>query len=57
MPLQAVRLHEALTKAGVRNQLVTVAGGGHGGFSLEQESKAFEAIRGFLSSVGITPAK
>src|SRR5437868_3005037 len=32
---QAVRLHDALTRAGVRNQLVTIPGGGHGGFTDE----------------------
>lgn len=51
----AVRLHEALTKAGVRNQLVTVPGGGHGDFSADQELRAFEAVRLFLGSIGITP--
>lgn len=50
----AVRLHEALTKARVRNQLFTVPRGGHGGFSAEQQLKAFEAIRAFLASAGIT---
>jgi acetyl esterase/lipase len=50
---QAVRLHEALAKAGVRNQLYTVPGGGHGEFTLEQEMKAFETIEGFLTSLGI----
>jgi acetyl esterase/lipase len=52
----AVRLHEALTKAGVRNQLLTIPGGGHGDFTAEQELKAFEAIHTFLANVGITPA-
>lgn len=51
----AVRLHEALTKAGVKNQLFTIPGGGHGGFTAEQELKAFEAIKAFLASVGIRP--
>jgi len=50
----AVRLHEALDKAGVRNQLVTIPGGGHGGFSDEQQIKAFEAIKVFLAGAGIT---
>lgn len=52
----AVRLHEALTKAGVRNQLLTIPGGGHGDFTAEQELKAFEAIHAFLANLGITPA-
>ena len=49
----AVRLHEALTKAGVRNQLLTVPGAGHGGFTDEQELKAYEAVRAFLVGVGV----
>jgi acetyl esterase/lipase len=49
----AVRLHEALTKAGVRNQLFTIAGGGHGGFTAEQDLAAFETTRNFLESLGI----
>jgi acetyl esterase/lipase len=48
-----VRLHEALTKAGVRNQLYTIAGGGHGDFTDEQEIKAFEVARAFLVSAGV----
>jgi acetyl esterase/lipase len=45
----AVRLQEALNKAGVPNQLVTIPGGKHGGFSHDQTVKAFSAIREFLS--------
>jgi len=52
---QAVRLHEALTKAGVRNQLYTIPGGGHGNFTDEEELKAYETIRAFLTSVGAMP--
>ena len=55
---QAVRLHEALTKAGVRNQLLTIDGAGHGGFTNEQELKSFETVRAFLESLGIVaPAR
>ena len=50
---EAVRLHDALTKAGVKNQLYTVAGGGHGGFSDEQELNAWEVVRSFLVSNGV----
>jgi len=53
---QAVRLHDALSRAGVRNQLYTIAGGGHGDFTLDQEMKAFETIDVFLASVGIKPS-
>jgi acetyl esterase/lipase len=49
----AVRLHEALSKAGVRNQLLTMQGGGHGGFTAEQDILAFETTRDFLQSLGI----
>jgi fermentation-respiration switch protein FrsA (DUF1100 family) len=48
-----VGLHQALTKAGVKNQLFTIPGGGHGDFTDEQELKAWEAIRTFLVSNGV----
>lgn len=44
----ALRMHEALNKAGVANQLHTVPGGKHGGFSREERLKIFEVIHGFL---------
>ena len=43
-----VRLHEALGEAGVPNQLVTVEGGGHGGFSADDNIRIYAAIRAFL---------
>jgi acetyl esterase/lipase len=46
---QAVRLQEALNKAGVPNQLVTIPGGKHGGFSHDETVRAYSAIRDFLS--------
>ncbi len=49
----AVRLQQALDKAGVPNQLFTVPGGKHGGFSREETLKAFEAIRQFLAKAGL----
>jgi acetyl esterase/lipase len=49
----AVRLHEALTKAGVRNQLLTIPGAGHGWLTAEQDLLAFETTRAFLESLGI----
>lgn len=45
----AVRLQDALNKAGVPNQLVTIPGGKHGGFSHDQTVRAYSAIRDFLS--------
>jgi acetyl esterase/lipase len=50
---QGVRLNDALTKAGVRSQLFTIAGGGHGDFTDEQDLKAFEAVKAFLVSNGV----
>ncbi len=45
---QSVRLHKALDAAGVINQLYTVPGAGHGGFSYEQNQKSWAVIREFL---------
>jgi acetyl esterase/lipase len=45
---QSVRLHKALDAAGVPNQFVTMPGAGHGGFTYEQNQKAWAAIRAFL---------
>jgi len=53
---QAVRLKEELDKAGVPNQLYTVAGGGHGGFSPEEMQKIWATIRQFLNQNLKTPA-
>ncbi len=49
----AVRLHQALEVAGVPNQLHTVAGGGHGGWTLEQNLEAMRVIRAFLHKHGL----
>lgn len=51
---QAVRLHEALTKAGVPNQLMTIPGGRHGGFSKDEMGRIYTAIKEFLKKNGIT---
>lgn len=51
-----VRLHEALEKAGVANQLHTVPGGDHGGFTLEENLEAMRVIRAFLREHGIIDA-
>jgi acetyl esterase/lipase len=44
----AVRLHAALTAAGVTNKLVTIPGGKHGGFSREDMQRIYGMIRVFL---------
>ena len=45
---QGVRLHTALDEAGVPNQLLTVPGGGHGGFSVAENIRIYAAIGAFL---------
>jgi acetyl esterase/lipase len=45
---QAVRLHKALDASGVSNQLYTVVGGNHGGFSADENQKIWAIIRHFL---------
>lgn len=49
----AVRLHAALDKAGVPNQLVTIKGRKHGGFSREEMIQSYNAIREFLRKQGL----
>jgi dipeptidyl aminopeptidase/acylaminoacyl peptidase len=49
---QAVRLQDALAKAGTKSELYTVAGGGHGNFSPEQRSAIYLKIRQFLAGAG-----
>jgi acetyl esterase/lipase len=50
---QNVRLHQALDKAGIRNALVTIPEGKHGGFSDMEMAKAYAEIRGFLDKQNI----
>lgn len=49
----AVRLHKALSEAGVPNKLFTVPGGKHGGFTPAERSGIFVAIREFLAQNGV----
>jgi len=51
----AVRLHEALSKVGATNQLLTIPGGKHGGFTSEERTKIFSTIREFLAKNGLGP--
>jgi acetyl esterase/lipase len=50
---QAVWLRDALTKAGVQNQLVTIPGGHHGNFSPEERTRIYIAIKEFLKKNGL----
>lgn len=51
----AVRLHDGLKKAGVKNDFVTIPGGRHGGFSKDQTLMIHQRIRAFLKEAGIEP--
>lgn len=53
---QAVTLRDALAKAGVTTELVTIPGGGHGNFVAPQRDRAWTAIRAFLDKLSIPPA-
>jgi acetyl esterase/lipase len=50
---QATYFHQALDKNGVKNQLLTLTGGTHGGFSDAQYQEAFTKIFSFLREIGI----
>lgn len=50
----AVLLHEMLEAAGVPNQLLTISGGNHGGFSKEEYVLAFDTIQRFFSSYDLS---
>jgi acetyl esterase/lipase len=44
----SLRLREALNKAGVANELVTIPGGKHGRFTAGERTRIYAAIRAFL---------
>ncbi len=48
-----VRLHEALQKAGLTNQLLTIAGGKHGDFTSTENDRIWATIREFLRKQGL----
>ena len=50
-----VRLKSALDKAGVKNVLHTVKGGGHGGFSPDEQVAIFSEVQAFLRQQGVLP--
>jgi acetyl esterase/lipase len=51
---QSVRLHEALQNAGIPQKLVTIPGGKHGGFSREENERAYKEVDAFLKANGLT---
>ena len=53
---QALRLRDALNAVHAPNELVTVTGGKHGGFTPEERIRAYIAIRKFLARHGLPTA-
>jgi acetyl esterase/lipase len=49
----AVRLHQALSEAGVSNEFMTIPGGVHGKFTKEQNLEIVERIMAFLKKQGL----
>ena len=49
----AVRLHDALNQVKVPNQLLTIPGGKHGGFTPEERTRIYVTIREFLTRNGV----
>jgi len=49
----SVRLQEALEKAGVAHQLVTIPGGKHGNFTPQERTDIYVAVREFLARNGL----
>ena len=48
-------LHERLEAAGAENELLTIPGGGHGGFSKDESATIDRTIRAFLARHGLLP--
>jgi acetyl esterase/lipase len=49
----SLRLQEALNKAGVPNELVTIPGGKHGNFTAEERVRIYTALHAFLEKHGL----
>jgi dipeptidyl aminopeptidase/acylaminoacyl peptidase len=53
----AVRLCEALDKAGVTNELYSIKGGGHGQFKDKDNRRGYDAVWQFLRKLNLGPMK
>ena len=51
----AVELHKRLEAAGAKHELLTIPGGGHGGFSRDEVTLINKTIRAFLGKHGLMP--
>src|SRR5207244_9070080 len=50
----SVRLQEALAKAGIDHELITIPGGKHGNFTRTENQQQYAAIKAFLAKDGRT---
>ena len=50
------KLRDALNSVHARNELITIPGGKHGGFTPEERIRAYVAIRKFLAGYGLPTA-
>ena len=50
---EAVKLHQELAKLNTPNQLVTIPGGKHGGFTADERTRIYVTIRQFLMKYGL----
>src|SRR5262249_1801349 len=55
--VDAVRLHAALDKVGVPNQLLTIRGGKHGGFNRQALVNGYATIQEFLRKYNLLPTE
>jgi len=53
---QATKLRDALNAVHARNELITIPGGKHGGFTADERVRAYLMIRKFLASYGLPTA-
>jgi acetyl esterase/lipase len=53
----AVQLHDALNKARVNNELITINGGKHGSFGVKPTQDAYAAILDFLKKLNLLPTE
>jgi acetyl esterase/lipase len=51
------KFHQALEKAGVQHELLTVSGGKHGGWNEADTVKVYAAVRAFLTKYALIPAE
>jgi dipeptidyl aminopeptidase/acylaminoacyl peptidase len=49
----AVKLHAAMQQAGATSEFLTIVKGGHGNFPPADQTRAVEAVRAFVTKLGL----